>query len=246
MGKIILYLLIFAVVFGENKDLNIYPSNIKQLNFTTKAEKEFNENYKNFENLLKIMSEKNLEYANLNEADKKLYDSVDETWPNYWQTITDGCSWYEGGGPIGFGSSSYLGETSGDISYLPYHIHDFSYKTAWVEGVSGDGIGEWIEFYFKNSAPVTTLMISNGYVKNQKSYEENGRVKKLKLYINGKVYGFLNLKDVCSEQRFEIEPIKFEKEKICVLRLEIVEVYKGTKYDDTVISEINFDGIGVH
>jgi len=89
-------------------------------------------------------------------------------------------------------------------------------------------------------------MISNGYVKNQKSYEENGRVKKLKLYINGKVYGFLNLKDVCSEQRFEIEPIKFEKEKICVLRLEIVEVYKGTKYDDTVISEINFDGIGVH
>lgn len=85
-------------------------------------------------------------------------------------------------------------------------------KTSWVK-VEGDGIGEWIEFYFKNSAPATAFVISNGYVKNRKLYLENNRAKKLKLYINGEVYGFLNLKDIYSEQRFEVSPIKFQKDK---------------------------------
>ena len=133
MGKIIIYLLLFISVFGESKDLDIYSSSIKQLNFTSKAEKEFNENYRKFENLLSGMNKKNIEYEDLNDADKNLYDSVDETWSNYWQTTTDGCSWYEGGGPIGFGCLSYLGEIQRSSDYLPYYIHDFSYKTAWVE-----------------------------------------------------------------------------------------------------------------
>ena len=30
------------------------------------------------------------------------------------------------------------------------------------------------------------------------------------------------------------------------LRFEILEVYEGDKYDDTVISELFFDGIDVH
>lgn len=30
------------------------------------------------------------------------------------------------------------------------------------------------------------------------------------------------------------------------VKFEIVEVYKGTKYNDTVISEIFFDGTDVH
>lgn len=246
MGRIILYLLIFAVVFGENKDLNIYPSSMKQLNFTTKAEKEFNENYKNFENLLKIMSEKNIEYEELNEDDKRLYDSAEETFSNYWQTITNGCNWYCGGGPVGLSVSSYLGEDEGITSYLPHYITDFSYQTAWVEGVKGDGIGEWIKFNFKNSAPVTSVIISNGYVKNRALYKANGRVKRLKLYINDELCKILNFNDVCSEQRFDLDIIEFERDKTYVLKFEIAEVYKGTKYDDTVISEINFDGIGVH
>lgn len=192
------------------------------------------------------MSNQGIEYEDLSTKEKALYNSVDQTWSNYWEIITDGCNLYEGGGPIVIGSSSYLGENSGSAGYFSYYIHDFSYKTAWVEGVAGDGLGEWIEFYFESSAPVTTFIISNGYIKSPKLYLENNRVKKLKLYINGEVYGILNFKDICSEQRFEIPPIKFQKDKTNVLRFEIMEVYKGTKYDDTVISEINFDGIGVH
>jgi len=30
------------------------------------------------------------------------------------------------------------------------------------------------------------------------------------------------------------------------MKFEIIEVYKGTKYDDTAITEIYFDGIDVH
>lgn len=246
MKKIIVFLSLLTVILAENKIINLFPVSLKELNFSNEEEQKFDENYKKFEMLLSKMSEKEIEYEDLKKEDKKLYDSVDQTWSDYWQTITDGCNWYEGGGPVGFGASSYLGEASGNTAYLPYYIHDFSYKTSWVEGVEGDGIGEWIEFYFKNSAPATAFVISNGYVKNRKLYLENNRAKKLKLYINGEVYGFLNLKDICSEQRFEVSPIKFQKDKNYVLRFEIIEVYKGTKYDDTVISEINFDGIGVH
>lgn len=246
MKKTIVFLSLLTVILAENKIINLFPVSIKELNFSNEEEQKFDENYKKFETLLSKMSEKEIEYEDLSKEDKKLYNSVDQTWSDYWQTITDGCNWYEGGGPVGIGASSYLGEATGNTDYLSYYIHDFSYKTAWVEGVTGDGIGEWIEFYFENSAPVTAFVISNGYVKNKKLYLENSRAKKLKLYVNGKVYGFLNLKDICSEQRFEVPPIKFQKDKTSVLRFEIMEIYKGTKYDDTVVSEINFDGIGVH
>ena len=52
------------------------------------------------------------------------------------------------------------------------------------------------------------------------------------------------VKDIRSEQKFEIESIRFEKSK--QIKFEIVEVYPGGKYSDTVISEIYFDGGGGH
>lgn len=91
-----------------------------------KKNKKFNENYKKFEMRTSKMSEKEIEYEDLSKEEKKLYNSVDQTWSDCWQTITDGCNWYEGGGAVGFGASSYLGETSGNTAYLPYYIHDFS------------------------------------------------------------------------------------------------------------------------
>ena len=95
----------------------------------------------------------------------------------------------------------------------------------------------------------------NGYVKSEKAWRENSRVKQLKLYINGVPTALLNLEDTRNEQIFEVEPIGNANRKNLeelrtkpnwTLTFEITEVYKGEKYADTAITEIYFDGIDMY
>ena len=64
----------------------------------------------------------------------------------------------------------------------------------------------------------------------------------------------MNLEDKIANQGFKVEPIGYidredwealETKPDWTLKFEILEVYKGLKYDDTAISEIYFDGTGV-
>nr|WP_321411240.1 hypothetical protein [uncultured Carboxylicivirga sp.] len=155
-----------------------------------------------------------------------------------------GCSWYCGGGPYKILASSELDS----INYKADNVHDFNLFTGWVEGKSDYGIGEYIEFFFKPNSPrVNKLIFYNGYFKNQNLWESNSRIKKAKLYINGKQYAILEFQDINSPQSFSIDPINSTiKNQDLILKIEIVEVYKGTKYSDVVVSEINFDGLDVH
>ena len=110
-----------------------------------------------------------------------------------------------------------------------------------------NGLGEYIEFYFKPFSPrVDKIIIYDGYFKNQNLWESNSRVKQFKLYINEKPYAILDLADTNAPQSFSIEPIQSMTKGVdLVLKLEIMDVYKGSKYSDVVISEINFDGLDV-
>jgi hypothetical protein len=176
-----------------------------------------------------------------------LLEKNDETIANVWDVVGGECSWYCGGGNYDVKASSALpGSKSG--SYAALSANDLSYQTAWVEGKEGEGIGEHLEYFFKNDAPrITSIIVSNGYVKSEAAWKNNNRVKKLKLYVNGKPYRILNLEDTRDDQVFEIGTLgKNKNGKDMVLRFEILEVYKGDKYNDTAITEIYFDGIDVH
>jgi hypothetical protein len=164
-----------------------------------------------------------------------------------WDIIEGGCSWYCGGGNYKVVASSEL-DSNNQNNYAAKNANDLDYKTAWVEGVSGAGIGEYIEYSFKNNSPrITSIIISNGYMKSDEAWKNNNRVKSLKLYINGKVFGTLNLTDSKTDQAFKLGTFGHNEDgSDLVLRFEILEVYKGSKYDDTVITEIYFDGIDVH
>ncbi|MCS6928206.1 MAG: Hint domain-containing protein [Saprospiraceae bacterium] len=156
-----------------------------------------------------------------------------------------GCSWYCGGGPDSIFASSTLPPTR-RFNYEASNAHDFSLRTAWIEGVADYGIGESITFRFpKQSPPVTKVEIFNGYMKSEKAWKDNSRVKQLKVYINKKLSFVLNLKDVLSKQIFQLDTLQGTDEDL-FLTFEITEVYKGDKYDDVAIAEIEFDGIGVH
>ena len=161
---------------------------------------------------------------------------------------TWGCSWYCGGGPDSIFASSTLPPNRG-FDYHAYNIHDFSLRTAWVEGVKGDGIGQSITFRFRQQSPsVTTVEIFNGYMKSDKTWQDNARVKQLLLYVNEEPYAILNLEDIKSRQIFHIakEPGLQGIDNDLYLKFEITAIYKGDKYDDVAISEIEFDGTGVH
>ena len=187
----------------------------------------------------------------LSNNEKRELDSLlieyEETISSVWNIVHDGCNWYCSGGNYLVTSSSSL-KSNNSINYDPTAANDLSYKTAWVEGKKDEGIGEYIEYTFENKSPrITSIIISNGYVKSSKSWSENNRIKKLKLSVNGTEFGILNLLDTQDDQIFELGTFGHNTDgSDLVLKFSISEVYKGLKYNDTAISEIYFDGMDVH
>jgi hypothetical protein len=104
--------------------------------------------------------------------------------------------------------------------------------TAWVEGVKGYGIGEWFELTCNN-----VNEIFNGYQATASAWLNNSRVKKFKVYLDKKPLCFLVLKDEMGGQSFTL-PFENDWNTPHIFRFEIVEVYKGAKWDDVGISEI--------
>ncbi|WP_143569809.1 NADase-type glycan-binding domain-containing protein [Tenacibaculum agarivorans] len=252
MKKIaLLYLLI---------NLSSFSQSIKELETTIEMDFDFGiqvqNEWKQREQLLKDLESEKKSWDNLTAKETKLFERYDETYMSMWDIEGAGCSWYCGAGDYTVTTSSELAP-NGKIDYKAKNLTDFSYQTAWVEGKNDYGIGEKIEFVFAPNHPrVTTIKIANGYVKSTKAWKANSRVKKLKLSINDEVYGIIHLKDT-----YALQAVKFKKpigyadredyEKLKTrpkwkISFEILEVYKGEKYKDTVISEIFFDGIDVH
>lgn len=236
-------ILISQIGFSQIKEMN--PTSTNYLEFSSDGEKEFNEGIKKYEQILEKL-DSGIKPEDLNESEKKLFENFDETMESYWDIIGGGCSWYCAGGPMEVTASSFL-ESQGDNNYRPENAHDLSYKTAWVEGVAGYGIGENLVYHFAGSAPrINKIIVINGYIKNPKSWKDNSRVKKLKVYINDKEFAIFNLEDLMCEQSFDVPLLgKYSDEK-WTLKFEILEVYQGDKYDDVAITEIYFDGIDVH
>ncbi len=102
-------------------------------------------------------------------------------------------------------------KSQSENTYDKNSICDLNYKTAWVEGVNGYGIGETVDFKFKPDHPrITTVIIANGYIKDKNTWKNNSRVKQLKMYLNDKHFAILNLEDVYAEQMFEIPTIGYK------------------------------------
>jgi hypothetical protein len=105
-------------------------------------------------------------------------------------------------------------------------------STAWCEGVKGNGEGETILLDLGSLQKVNGIEVTNGYVKSEKSYRENNRVEKLKLeFSDGST---LEMNDFNTRKKFK-EPINTS-----FIKLTILSVERGTKYQDTCMSEIRF------
>ncbi|MEC5395811.1 NADase-type glycan-binding domain-containing protein [Bergeyella sp. RCAD1439] len=211
-----------------------------------KKQQRLNELYAKVDSLINTYPDYETAKQHLTERQIEIWENEEEySKEDHLDVSIWGCNWYCGGGPDRIFASSTLSSNK-NLDYKADNVHDFSLRTAWIEGVEGYGIGESITFRFaKQSPPVTTVEIYNGYMKSDKVWQDNSRVKQLKLYVNDKPYALLNLKDIKSKQIFTIDTLQ-GTDKDLFLKFEITEVYKGDKYDDVAISEIEFDGTGVH
>lgn len=124
-------------------------------------------------------------------------------------------------------------ESHGSKSYGLKNLADDNPMTAWVEGKLGYGIGEWFEVQ-----AITVNVIYNGYQSSPKNWKNNSRVKRFKVYIDGKAVCLLDLTDEMGAQYFEL-PHRPNWENKANFRFEIVDVYKGDKWDDVCVSHVD-------
>ena len=134
-------------------------------------------------------------------------------------------------------ASSHLIQKS--MNYKVENVIDDNPSTAWIEGVSDDGIGQFIQFSSNNTFRVDKIDIINGFSKNQKTYMKNNRVKKVIIEFSDK-----------SQQVYELEDNNMEYQTIDIggintnsVKVIIQEVYtNGRVYKDTCISELSVYG----
>ncbi|MGK7392800.1 MAG: NADase-type glycan-binding domain-containing protein, partial [Candidatus Cyclobacteriaceae bacterium M2_1C_046] len=257
MRNILILFLTLAFEFTYSQKLEVLTPKISSLNFSPEVEAKFNspEAFEDCHIVYKKLNEENRSWNQLTAEEENILKYCDETKGSIWEVEGGGCSWYCGGGPLKITASSYL-SSQGDNSYNPKNAHDLNYKNAWVEGVKGYGIGEYLEYHFDAASPrINKVIVVNGYVKSKKSWTDNSRVKKIKMYVNNEPFAILNLEDKIAEQSFDIPLIGnanrtnlelLKSQPNWTIKFEIIDIYKGNKYDDVVISEIYFDGIDVH
>jgi hypothetical protein len=129
----------------------------------------------------------------------------------------------------------------GAHSYSAANVTDGSDATAWSEGVEGYGEGEWIEFTLTSDFRIgDSWQIGNGYNRDKEVWQQNSRVKKLKVLVDDKVLGYVMLSNLAAYQSFNISPSWLKEapsfRKGTRIRFVIEQVYQGSRYDDTLIS----------
>lgn len=137
---------------------------------------------------------------------------------------------------------------------------------AWSEGAEGVGIGEYIvynQIVFSGSLiessgnrilragdygddgyiDYTQICIVSGYARDEKVWQENGRVKTLMMYVYDQPYARLELEDTINPQYFTLPQgdIKVANAGEVTFKFVIEEVYPGTMYEDTCITGIVAD-----
>jgi len=125
------------------------------------------------------------------------------------------------------------------IDHSEPKLLDLDRKTAWFEGVEGNGVGESVSFTFATGQNLKSLTIYNGYGKSAKAFKENGRIKSFLVE-----YKSLDKKIITRQVALEdirvAQYIDVNLKNIIGVRFEISDIYGGTKYSDVGFSDIEF------
>ena len=122
-------------------------------------------------------------------------------------------------------------------SYGARNLLDGNDNTAWVEGSSGQGAGDFVVIEFDAPRSVRGVIVQDGYAKNADIFGKNSRVKDVELNFSTGDSMQATLTDQTGEQRINLNrPVKAKW-----VQLIIRSVYPGWKYSDTAVNELRVD-----
>jgi hypothetical protein len=123
-------------------------------------------------------------------------------------------------------------------NYHPNYIMDGDAKTAWVEGTSTSGAGEFIKVYTSEVAKTTKIRVrvQSGYQKSKALFTSNTRPKTVELIAYpSKEKTTVTLNDAMGWQEITLSQ---KSGPFNAVELKVVDAYEGKKYTDLCISEI--------
>lgn len=142
----------------------------------------------------------------------------------------------EQSGPSETASSTLIDTSALRFDYSPKQVKDQDFSTAWIEAERDAGIGEYVMVNYGEEKEIDRLGIVPGYGRDEEIYNENNRVKKLTLEFSD---GSTVEKEL--EDKYAMHMLEFDRRKTSSVKVIINEVYSGSKYNDTAISEIDVD-----
>jgi len=136
--------------------------------------------------------------------------------------------------------------SQGKNRYDAKNLQSVEASVAWCEGVKGQGIGERVnaKIIASDSTHIKSLVIVNGYAKDQTTWKNNSRAKTLRFYVGGKHLSDLHLSDTITRQIIQLPEsisMKGGQGNKLDLSFEIAEVYPGSKFEDACITGISFE-----
>ena len=138
-----------------------------------------------------------------------------------------------------FTASSQLWEEGYDHS--PSNLQDYSMSSCWTEGAPGVGTGESVQLFIPAGTVVTGARIWNGFLKSEKLFYENNAPSSLVFSTGGQSFTVdLSLTANSFTDAQNGYSVWFPAPLISdgVVSVRIDGVRKGSKYDDTCISEL--------
>jgi hypothetical protein len=120
-------------------------------------------------------------------------------------------------------------------TYYPANAIDGKRSTAWIEGVDGPGLGEWIRFDFDREIKLHRILMQPGYFKSPAIWAQNNRLATITAQFSDGTSRDLNFDNRMDSQKVDIGSVRTRWVKFV-----IKSVYYGTD-PDTAISEVAFE-----
>jgi hypothetical protein len=124
-----------------------------------------------------------------------------------------------------------------------YTLDDNDKDTAWTEAV----IGAKLVFQFPkklpkelNGTPFYGFDFADGDIKTEDSFKEYGRIKRARLFYNGRAFADIAFADSRRWQEVSFDDIMARQGD--VFSMQILDVYPGTKYPTAAITELILQG----
>jgi hypothetical protein len=131
-------------------------------------------------------------------------------------------------------ASSQLDIRTREKRYAPFNIIDGKVNTVWAEGVAGDGVGEWIYLEAEYGCSVDTVVLYPGFFEAG-YFKKNARPRRIRLTI-----GFKE-RIISIPDKMERVVVKLEDSvPLTQMKLTVLEVYRGSRWKDLCISEMEF------